>query len=850
MRFLDRGWEAVETAPGAIESPDPLDGLAMRPAQVPGTAAVVGPRAPPQAPEHVMRFDGSDWWFRTNFDADPAAEGEEVILELDGIATVAEVFLNRARILRSASMFAQHSIEVGARLRGHNELAIRCHALTPLLAERRRPRARWRTNVVAEGNLRFFRTMILGRAPGFAPGPAAVGPWRPVRLRRRRGLGVEELVLRTDLQDTLGRMTVTARLRVLDGGGAPQRVEAELSGSSGSHRAELALAVDERGVVASGQVQVPNVARWWPHTHGEPALHRVRLLVDRGDGAAEIDGGSVGFRTIAAGPDGSQDVEANGLDLHLNGVAVFARGAVWTPVDWLGLAPSDAALREAVETARDAGMNILRVPGTAAYESPAFHDLCDELGILVWQDFMFANLDYPIADDEFRALVSAEAAQVAAHLAGRPSTAVFCGNSEVEQQAAMFGLEPAVGRSELFYELLPRALDTAGSDAIYVPSAPSGGDLPFRNDRGVASYFGVGGYRRPLSDARLADVRFAAECLAFANVPVETTIEELAPGSHGELPIHDPAWKAGVPRDVGAGWDFDDVRDYYLESIFGVDPVGLRSVDNQRYLELSRAVTGEVMAEVLGEWRRPGSRCGGGIVLWMRDLVAGAGWGLVDNRGLPKAAYHHLRRALAPVAVWTTDEGLDGIVAHVANDRPTPLTARLRVGLYRELEQRVGEAEEKLELPPHGGISRNIETLLGGFVDAAWAYRFGPPAQDLIVVTLEPAESGEPISQSFRFPAGRPIERESVARAGLESSVVAGDGGVVGLRVRSRRLAYGVRVRAEGFIASDDAFSVEPGGERTVLLRPRVADGEFTGATLSALNIDGTVHIAPPGIEP
>jgi beta-mannosidase len=819
----------------------------MRPARVPGTAAVVEP-PPSGAAEPDRRFDECDWWFRTGFDADPAAESEEVVLELDGIATVADVFLNGERILSSGSMFAQHSIEIGSRLRGENQLAIRCHALAPLLAERRRPRARWRTNLVEAGNLRFFRTMILGRAPGFAPGPAAVGPWRPVRLRRRTGLAVDELTLRTDLRDGLGLLSVDAKLRALDRR-VPRRVEAELSGPSGSHRAELELTVDEEGVVASGRLQVPDVARWWPHTHGEPALHQVRLLVDRGGDRMTVDGGRVGFRTISAGADRAQDVEADGLHLHLNGVGVFARGAVWTPIDWPGLAPSAAALRGAVEAARDAGMNILRVPGTATYESPAFHDLCDELGMLVWQDFMFANLDYPIDDEGFRALVDSEAAQVAACLAGRPSTAVFCGNSEVEQQAAMFGLEPEVGRGELFYELLPGALDAAGSDAVYVPSAPSGGDLPFRPDRGVASYFGVGGYRRPLEDARRAGVRFAAECLAFANVPAEATIAELLPRSHGELPIHDPAWKAGVPRDVGTGWDFDDVRDHYLEAIFGVDPVGLRSVDNRSYLELSRAVTGEVMAEVFGEWRRRGSRCGGGIVLWMQDLVAGAGWGLVDHRGEPKAVYQHLRRALAPVAVWTTDEGLGGIVAHVANDRPEPLAARLRVVLYRDLEQRVGEAEELLELAPHGGLSVNVEALLGRFVDAAWAYRFGPPAQDLIVVTLEGPESGEPISQSFRFPAGRPIERDPVSKIGLEAAAGAADDGVM-LRIRSRRLAYGVRVHADGFMPTDDAFSVEPGGERTVLLRTRGAGTEFAGGTLSALNVDGNVRIAPPGTEP
>ena len=107
-------------------------------------------------------------------------------------------------------------------------------------------------------------------------------------------------------------------------------------------------------------------------------------------------------------------------------------------------------------------------------------------------------------------------------LGGRPSLAVLCGNSEIEQQVGMLGLDPALGRGELFAGLIPALIDEAAVDAVYVPSAPTGGDQPFRTDRGVANYFGVGAYLRPLEDVRRAHVPFASECLAFANVPDAT----------------------------------------------------------------------------------------------------------------------------------------------------------------------------------------------------------------------------------------------------------------------------------------------------------------------------------------
>ena len=565
-----------------------------------------------------------------------------------------------------------------------------------------------------------------------------------------------------------------------------------------------------------------------------------------------IDAGRVGFRTLAAGPTADHDIERDGLFVHVNDVPIFARGALWTPLDIVGLAPSVGQLREAIETTRAAGMNMLRLPGFGPYESDAFHDLCDELGMLVWQDLMFASMDYPFGDERFGRVAAAEARDVATRLAGRPSSAVLCGNSEVEQQVAMLGLDMGLARIPFYDEVVPGIAAEVGLDAICVPSSPFGGDLPMRPDHGVTNYYGVGGYRGPLSDARTSGVLFAAECLAFANIPDDEALATLVPEPPGEPFVHHPRWKAGVARDAGSGWDFDDLRDHYLEVVFGVDAGTLRRGTYDRYLELSRLATGEVMTHVYGEWRRAGSPSGGGMILWLRDLVAGAGYGVVDNLGRPKTPYHYLRRILAPTAVWLIDEGIGGVIAHVANDGPLPMSARLRVSLYTDLELPVGRGEEQLELPPHGATHRDVEAVIGHFVDAAWAYRFGPPAQDAIVASLERdgADGPELLSQSFHFPAGRPLSPEPEQRLGISASARRGADGAVCLAVTSRRLAYGVRIHAPGFAPSDDAFSIEPGGVRQVTLRPTRPGLDWTGGGLTAVNLTGRVAIRDARDEP
>jgi beta-mannosidase len=838
---LRDGWEAADSEPGAYAEPAGLEALLWRPARVPGAAADVLADAGVSRREIAAApLDARDWWFRRRLVVAPPGPGEQAVLAFDGLATVSEVYLNGERILSGESMFARSAVDVTALLAAENELAICCRALTPLLALARRPRARWRTRLVAAGGLRFFRTMLLGRAPGFAPGPAVVGPWRPVALERRRALALSALRLRPRIEGQDGVLAVAVRMRLLDAP-VPERIVVALDGPSGSHSAELSLRAGAHELEAQGELAVGDVARWWPHTHGEANLYDVTLQVQGEEGSLAIDCGRVGFRELGGG----EALERDGIQLTINGVAVFVRGAVWTPLEAGGGAPSRAELRAVLETVRAGGMNMLRIPGTAAYESAAFHDLCDELGILVWQDFMFANLDYPESDPEFMAAVASEGRQLLDDVGGRPSLAVLCGSSEVAQQVAMLGLDPALADGPLYGELLPSLVREAEVDAIFVPSAPWGGSLPFRPDRGVANYYGVGGYRRALDDVRRSQVRFAAECLAFANVPGEAVLDELAEGSAARVAVHDPRWKAGVPRDTGVGWDFDDVRDHYLAELFAVDPSELRRSDLERYLELSRALSGEVMSEVFGEWRREQSGCGGGLVLWLRDLCPGAGWGVLDHRGEPKVAYHHLRRVLAPLAVWSTDEGLRGIAVHVANDGSQPVRARLRIALYREAEVRVEEVTRELELAPHSGCVHDVEELIGRFVDVSWAYRFGPPAQDVVVCSLErDAHDGvELLSQCFRLPAGRALQPQSAARLGLQATLSATGDGAAELRIRAKCFVYGVCVHLPGFQADDDAFSLEPGGERRIALRALAGAGAGGDGALTALNLAGRLPI-------
>jgi beta-mannosidase len=305
---------------------------------------------------------------------------------------------------------------------------------------------------------------------------------------------------------------------------------------------------------------------------------------------------------------------------------------------------------------------------------------------------------------------------------------VLCGSAEHEQQAAMFGISPSTGYAAELASFLRPLFAESGLDAVWVDSSPSGGDPVVRVDTGIAQYFGVGAYLRDLADARHSGVRFASECLAFSNLP--------------DPVVSGPDDKQGVPRDNGADWDFADVREHYARARYGEDAT---EAERQR-------VTGEVMADVFGEWRRPDSVCGGGIVLWLRDLEPGAGWGLLDHTGAPKPAALALAPVLQPTAVWFVDEGLNGVDVHVAHDRGRPERMTLRVELVREDGSVIEFAEQTWEMEPHGHRHWTVDALIGRFADSSYAYRFGPPPHAAVRATLASA-SGIERSAVWHVPA-------------------------------------------------------------------------------------------------
>lgn len=811
---LDDGWSATGTTPGRWPDPGATASDASvaewSPITVPGTVAAA--LAPGADLENHEDYDASDWWYRCEV-TDPRGEDDvhaRVRLRFDGLATLAEVWFNGEMVLTSTNMHLAYDVDVTDLLREKNDLFIVFRSLGSALSERR-PRPRWKTNLVENQKLRWFRTTLLGRIPGWTPAIPAVGPWRPVWCEVIRGPEVESLRLIAGWSDQQG----TLELRARGSSAADSPVESAALGIGGR---EFALEVvdqsDGRWEILS-ELTVDGVEPWWPRTHGDPQLYDCTIELKTAAGPVTIAHERVGFRSVAL-----DDVPGR-VQIVINGVPIFCRGACWTTNDIVSLVGAPTEMRRTLELAAHANANMIRVGGTMVYETDDFYRACDELGLMVWQDFMFANMDYPVGDEAFRTSVDAEARQQVARISAHPSVVAWCGGSEVEQQAAMFGAPKDTWTNDFFSESLPSLLEEAAPEATYWPSTPTGGTLPFHTGEGLTHYYGVGAYRRPIEDCRLSKVKFTPECLGFSNLPEQAAMRGLFPG--GTPAPHDPRWKTGVPRDTGAGWDFEDVRDHYLAAVYGVDAVELRSQDIERYHRLSRVVTGRVMSQVFDEWRSPEHPCSGGLVWFLRDVRPGAGWGIIDSGNRPKPAYWYLKRAWSPVRVAVLDRGLDGLRVEVHNETATLLEARLDLTLLGDGARVLVAESAEIAVESRSTVHLSVEEVAGRFADPNYAYRFGPREVEAVSVSLESLDASVRCSTVWW-----PDLSEPLPRAKLEARR---EGGAI--RIEADGLTRDVSIETSTAISVDNYFDLTPSDHREL---SAVADTDPVQGYVSAEN--------------
>jgi beta-mannosidase len=228
-------------------------------------------------------------------------------------------------------------------------------------------------------------------------------------------------------------------------------------------------------------------------------------------------------------------------------------------------------------------------------------------------------------------------------------------------------------------------------------------------------------------------------------------------------------------------------------------------------------------------------------LIWLfRDLWPGAGWGLIDANGLPKAAYYYVRRAMQPRAVFISDEGLNGLVLHVVNDHPAELRARLELTLWRGTATRVASGSTDIVAAPHGACQVSAATLFDHFIDTSNAYRFGPTVCDIAVASLHLENSQEALGYAHHFIGNLSLPMQ--AELGLTVTAERHPNGSAELCLAASSCLQSVTIDAPGFSPDDSYFHLSPGQEQHVLLTPHKPGAELRGS-VRALNATSPTRI-------
>jgi beta-mannosidase len=636
-----------------------------------------------------------EWEYRAGFVVpDELFAREEIELCADGLDTLATVFLNGLVVARTDNMFVAYRWSVGARLRpGRNELVIR-FGCVPEYLRTHRLRHRPRENHDPVGGGTKIRKQPCQFGWDWGPRFVTAGIWRDLRLEAWSGNRLAHVRL---VQHHAKNGTTTLAFFPEFARPAPAST---LEGTV-SLNGRIVAKIENR----ESKIKSPSL--WWPSGQGAQPLYDVEVIA-RDAAGREIGRWSrrVGLRTIAL--DRHRDRWGESFQFVVNGRPVFAKGANWIPAHSFVAGLTRADYARDLRAAAAANMNMIRVWGGGVYESEDFYDLCDELGLMVWQDFMFA-CTLPPGDRAFLASVRAEAEHQVRRLQHRACLALWCGNNEIAQLNADLlkrrGFHAA--NQALFHRVLPAAVAAHDGVTGYWPSSPWRGDgdnsRPAGERRGDTHFWDVWHLRKPVQEYQRWRFRFLSEFGMQSWSSPETNATFCPPGSGN---LFGPVMESHQKNRAGNQIILDYVSRRYR---FPGDQTAL--------IYLSQLNQAHCMQVAVEHCRRHMPRCMGALYWQLNDCWPVASWSSIEFTGRWKALHFAARRFFAPHSVSAEVPGeetagignyrhssVDKVHLYTVSDGPQPALGALCWELRHVDGRVIGSGRRRVALRPRTSV--------------------------------------------------------------------------------------------------------------------------------------------------
>jgi beta-mannosidase len=639
-------------------------------------------------------IENADWEYRTTVQATLALLAQKNIdLVFEGLDAYSKVYLNDKLILTADNMFREWRVNVKSDLKaGANSLRIVFQSPIKAAAEIA-ANDPWQPKTRVEPKT-YVRKAAYEYGWDWGPRFVTSGIWRPARLEAWNDARISNVNIRQlDISSSVAHLLAEVEVAASSSGNASVSVDYAVgTGKHSDSSRNVQLQPGVNRVVLP--IDIANPSLWYPAGYGAQPIYKFQVQLKTGKQLQDEASAKTGLRSIVLRRE--PDQWGRSFEFIVNGIPVFGKGADVIPFDSFPTRVTTKQYRDVLQSAVDANMNMIRHWGGGYYETDEFYDLCDELGIMIWQDFMFGN-DWQPGTYDWKLNVAAEAADQLRRLRNHPSIVLWCGNNETEVALAWKDRDklPADVRFQMWQDyvstfsgVLATAVNRYAPETPYWPSSPSA-DYEEVNDKyqsGDMHDWTVWHGRVPFTDYEKHNPRFMTE-YGFQSFPEMRTVETFTL-PEDRLNIFTPVMLAHQKNNAGNSI----INDYMLRDY--PEPKDFAS-----FLYASQVLQAEGIKIGAEHLRRNRPRTMGSIYWQLNDCWPVASWSSLDYYGRWKALHYYARRFYAPILVSPHQEG-GNVAVYIVSDKTTPTVATLRVRILSSEGMVLSDKSQPVTIAP------------------------------------------------------------------------------------------------------------------------------------------------------
>lgn len=772
----------------------------------------------------VQWVDKEDWVYETSFSVNESLLAEDCIdLCFDGLDTYADVYLNEKKILEADNMFRRWRVDVKQLLKGADNV-LRVYFHSPVKIDmpkwEQHPNLYGAANDQSEnGGLLDRKLSVFARKAGYhygwdwGPRLVTSGIWRNVFLEGWSKARITDVHLR-QREVSAKKANVTDVVEI--------EAEKELADAviTVTDKATGRTIATQRCTLKKGQNTIPvdftvkNPRLWWCNGLGEANLYTFTTQVSAGGQVLAQQERRIGLRSVKL----VMDPDAEGLMQFyfvLNGVPVFAKGTNYIPQDNFLTNVTPERYQQTLRDAVLANMNMIRVWGGGIYENDLFYDLCDEMGLMVWQDFMFACSTYPV-EGEWIESVRQEATDNARRLRNHPSIVIWCGGNECMDAWYNWGWKGRMEKSNpegarivgpqqehLYYDILQEIADQQLPDDIYTVGSPfsirgTGSD----GVNGDRHFYGVGHRRMPVSSYNDEKAHFFSE-YGMQSFPEFGTVSRYAP----DATTHDITSAVMMWHQRG-GVKANKVIEDYIHNEYG------NPKDFRQFLYASQLLQGDAMRTAIESHRRNMPHCMGSLLWQHNDCWPVASWATRDYYGQWKAAHYMVRQAFEPLICSALVKD-DNLQIYTVSDLLRRQQGKLQLTVYSLNGQVVNTLTKNINIPANTStlvLEQPLAALLKGM------------KREEVIVNMQLTTSGASYEANAFLCLQKDLQLQDVRP---EVSVETTDGGCQ-ITVKADKFVRALALSIDGaeYWLDNNYFDVLPGTSVTCKMRTSLSTEE------------------------